>query len=97
MILAGALLLLAGATWVAADLMHTGPAGQHWWVAVVLFAAFLVAEATTLHVEVRRQTDTISLSEIPLVIGLFVLDPGTLLRSGCWPRWPWRSRCAAPR
>ena len=79
MILAGALLLLAGATWVAADLMHTGPAGQHWWVAVVLFAAFLVAEATTLHVEVRRQTDTISLSEIPLVIGLFVLDPGTLL------------------
>jgi diguanylate cyclase (GGDEF)-like protein len=40
---------------------------------------FAVAESTQLHVEVRRQTVSLSLSEFPLVLGLFLTDPATLL------------------
>src|ERR1700761_3578507 len=73
------LLLLSATMWVSADLLHAGPGAQHWWVAGLLLVTFVVVEATHLHVEFRRQTDLISLSEIPLVIGLFTVHPGTLL------------------
>lgn len=46
---------------------------------LLLTALFGLAEATEVHVEVRRQTFSLSLSEIPLVIGLFLLGPGWLL------------------
>src|SRR6185437_11158115 len=40
---------------------------------------FLAAESTQLHLEFRRQTHSISASELPLVFGLFLVAPGTLL------------------
>jgi diguanylate cyclase (GGDEF)-like protein len=78
-VLTAVLVVLAAAMWVVGDLAHGGPAEQRWWVAGILFGVFLVVEATHLHVEFRRQTDLISLSEIPLVIGLFTVNPGMLL------------------
>lgn len=62
----------------AAGLVPSNPAGgPSMWV--LLFGLFVCAEAVQLHLEVRRQTLSISLSEIPLVIGLFVIGPlGTL-------------------
>jgi diguanylate cyclase (GGDEF)-like protein len=47
-----------------------------WWQLMVMFA---VAELFVLHVQVRREAQTVSLSEIPLVLGLFFAAPHTLL------------------
>jgi diguanylate cyclase (GGDEF)-like protein len=47
--------------------------------AIGLLAVFLAAESTQLHLEFRRQTHSTSASEIPLVFGLFLVQPGTLL------------------
>ena len=47
-----------------------------WWV---LAAGFAATEACVLHVQVRRETQTISLSEIPLVLGLFLASPLTIV------------------
>jgi diguanylate cyclase (GGDEF)-like protein len=44
-----------------------------------LLAFFVVAERTPVNIEVQRQTWGISLSEIPLVVGLFLLPPLGLL------------------
>ncbi len=40
---------------------------------------FVTAESSQIHVEVRRQTFSVSLSELPLVLGLFLLPPAGLL------------------
>ncbi len=47
-----------------------------WWLLTALFAA---VEAFVLHVQVRREAQTVSLCEIPLVVGLFFTDPLSLL------------------
>jgi GAF domain-containing protein len=47
-----------------------------WWALGLLFAA---AEVFVLHMQVRREARTISLSDIPLVLGLFLATPGALL------------------
>ena len=47
-----------------------------WWMLTVLFA---LVEVTVLHVQVRREAQTVSLCEIPLVLGLFFTDPAGLL------------------
>ncbi|SDF24094.1 diguanylate cyclase (GGDEF) domain-containing protein [Blastococcus aurantiacus] len=47
-----------------------------WWV---LALAFIATETFVLNVQVRRETQTISLSEIPLVLGLFFAAPLPLL------------------
>ncbi len=41
----------------------------------VIAAAFFAAEATALHIEIRRESHTISLSGIALILGLLTLDP----------------------
>ncbi len=43
-----------------------------WWVLTVLFG---VGEVFVLHIQVRREAQTVSLSEIPLVLGLFFSTP----------------------
>ena len=75
-------ILLGGCVllWVAI-LRHLGhpPApsiGVPWWA---LALVFYLAEAHVVHVHVRREAHTISLNEIALVIGLYILSPGTLL------------------
>jgi diguanylate cyclase (GGDEF)-like protein len=45
----------------------------------ILLAVFVAAEATQLHVEFHRETYSISVSDLPLVLGLFFVDPLVLL------------------
>jgi diguanylate cyclase (GGDEF)-like protein len=61
------------------DALHTtvtGPVHLPWWTMVVMFGA---AELVVLHLQVQREAQTVSLSEIPLVIGLFMAAPSDLL------------------
>jgi diguanylate cyclase (GGDEF)-like protein len=56
-------------------------AGPHpfvipWWV---LAAAFALTESAVLHVQTRREAQTVSISELPLVVGLFFADPTELV------------------
>jgi len=46
---------------------------------LVLVLLFLVAESFVIDVELRREVHSISLSEIPLVLGLFFAAPGMLI------------------
>ena len=48
---------------------------EWWWVA----AAYAAAEMLVVHLQFRRDTHSFSLSEIPLLIGLFFLSPDRLL------------------
>ncbi|MGQ0846001.1 MAG: putative bifunctional diguanylate cyclase/phosphodiesterase [Sporichthyaceae bacterium] len=52
------------------------PVWLPWWSMVLMFAA---AEAVVLHIQVQREAQTVSLSEIPLVVGLFMAEPAALL------------------
>ncbi|MDH3684214.1 MAG: hypothetical protein OEV40_30200, partial [Acidimicrobiia bacterium] len=47
-----------------------------WWV---IAGSFFVVEATALHIEIRRETHSLSLSGIPLLLGLLSLSPVALL------------------
>ena len=47
-----------------------------WWVFAI---AFCLAERVVLHVQVRREAQTMSVSELPLVFGLFFANPLQLL------------------
>jgi hypothetical protein len=49
------------------------------WALPVLVVLVVLAESAQVHVEIRRQTVSLSLSELPLVLGLFLLDPLPLL------------------
>ncbi|WP_167762219.1 bifunctional diguanylate cyclase/phosphodiesterase [Blastococcus sp. CT_GayMR20] len=47
-----------------------------WWAVALAFAA---TDVFVLNVQARRETQTVSLSEIPVVLGLFFAAPGALL------------------
>src|SRR2546422_8547235 len=47
-----------------------------WWL---LAGLFYITERFVVHVQFRRESETFSLSEIPLVIGLFFATPAALL------------------
>jgi diguanylate cyclase (GGDEF)-like protein len=47
-----------------------------WWTMVLLFAG---SEVVVLHIQIQREAQTVSLSEIPLVIGLCMAAPVALL------------------
>lgn len=72
-----ALTLMAGAggAWIVAGLRTVTPPGNHrlpWWF---LAGLFLVAELCVVHVHVRGDAHSFSLSEVPLVLGLFCSEP----------------------
>jgi diguanylate cyclase (GGDEF)-like protein len=48
-------------------------------VALVLAACFAASEAAPVHLELRRETVSFSLSLIPLVVGLYALNPWALV------------------
>jgi diguanylate cyclase (GGDEF)-like protein len=77
--LAAILALGAAAGYLVGGLGTADPQRTPFWTPVALFAAFLAAEGTHLHIEFRRQNNSITLSEIPLIVGLFFVDPVTLL------------------
>jgi len=74
-----ALLTLSISVWFATGLGTASAAPHPPWLLGVLFVAFLVAESTLLHIEFRKQALSISLSEIPLVVGLFLVSPAALV------------------
>src|SRR3954465_10875389 len=47
-----------------------------WWLLAVGFAA---TEACVLHIQIKREAQTVSISELPLVLGLFFASPLHLL------------------
>ncbi|HEU4347585.1 MAG TPA: bifunctional diguanylate cyclase/phosphodiesterase [Actinoplanes sp.] len=77
--LTAGLILISIAVWVLADLGSVPVESQPVWVLGALFAAFLVAESTLMHIEFRKQSNMITLSEIPLVVGLFLVSPAALV------------------
>ena len=52
------------------------PLSIDWWLVALAYA---VAEVLVVHLQFRRDTHSFSLSEIPLLIGLFFLQPAELL------------------
>ena len=95
-VLQGAVLLLLA--WAfGAHLLGVGPLSDAvpvpWWV---LAAAFAVTEACVLHVQTAREARTVSVSELPLVLGLIFASPvdllvGRLLGSAAVFAWQRRS------
>jgi len=78
---AGVLAITAGLLGVVVLAWARGLAGIHevvssprlaWWALVPLF---VVAEVVVVHVQVRREAQAVSLSEIPLVLALFLTTP----------------------
>ena len=47
-----------------------------WWALAI---GFYLAECAVVHVHIRRETHTLSLSEVPLVLGLFAVSPVVLV------------------
>jgi hypothetical protein len=79
-LLGGAMALLGVVELVLAPPVPEGATRPALTVAMV-FLLFLAAESNQIHVQVRRQTHSVSFSEVPLVLGLFLLPPLWLL--GC--------------
>ncbi len=76
-----AILLAAGVALWSEVLRRLDPqpliAGPVPWWAIAL--VFYLTEAYVVHVQVRREAHTISLSEVGLILGLYLLSPGGLL------------------
>jgi signal transduction histidine kinase len=78
-LLTAVLVLLASGVYLGAirDLRPiAAPLRISWWA---LAAAFLIAEVLVVHVQFRRDAFSFSLSEVPLVIGLFFAHPVDLI------------------
>ncbi len=83
-VLTAAVALLSLALWLLVAGLGLDPADplalhRQAVLVVLLGITFLMTEAVQLHVEMRRQSLLISLSEIPLVVGLFLVAPAALL------------------
>ena len=50
--------------------------GIPWWSLIPLF---VLVEVTVVHIDLQRETQTISLSEVPVVLGLFLVTPQGLV------------------
>ena len=81
-LLASLLWVVLGLRWAAAatpDPTATQSAARLALLLGLLAVGFLLTEAVQLHVELRGQALSLSLSEIPLVVGLFLVPPAGLL------------------
>lgn len=70
------LALAVGLTALVADHQAILAVGTRWWH---LSVAFAVVERAVAHIEIRRQTHTISFSETVLVVGLLIADPVSIV------------------
>ena len=66
----------AGVLWVRTTARPDGMVEIPWWALAVVFAA---TEVLVFRIRVRREEQSVSISELPLVIGLFALSPWLLL------------------
>ena len=57
----------------------THPVWSSWQLMLLFFLLFGAAEATNLNFEVRRHTMSVTITEIPLLLGLFYLSPLSLI------------------
>jgi diguanylate cyclase (GGDEF)-like protein len=69
--------VVAGAAVVVLYATRDSPAPAHqldipWWALAI---GFYLAECAVFHVHLRRETHSLSLSEVPLVLGLFAVSP----------------------
>ena len=83
-VLLAALVVCSVAIWVPllrSDALGSEKAGEAAWHGILLALGFIVLEGAQAHVEVRRQTFSITLSEAPLVVGLALTSPLALLLS----------------
>jgi diguanylate cyclase (GGDEF)-like protein len=76
-------LLLTAAVVIWLFVLHglvprAGEVELRWWLLIPLFA---VAEVLVIHLDVNREAQTISLSEIPMILGLFFAAPQELVAS----------------
>ncbi|HEX9969628.1 MAG TPA: hypothetical protein VGB03_05775, partial [Acidimicrobiales bacterium] len=74
---AAAVVLYVAAARDGGPLLENGFTVAPW----LLAALFLAAECMVVHIVFRREAFTFSLSEIPLVVGLFFVSPSTLVLS----------------
>ena len=75
----GGVLLASAVGWWLLVPAHAVAGHALTWTLPVLVVLVVLAEIAQVHVEIRRQTVSLSLSELPLVLGLFLLDPLPLL------------------
>ncbi|HZM78641.1 MAG TPA: sensor domain-containing phosphodiesterase [Candidatus Limnocylindrales bacterium] len=59
--------------------LNVDPPVGKWPLALLLFVMLILADVFRLTFEVRRQTMTLTLSEIPLLLGIYYLPPVTLI------------------
>src|SRR3954451_3782735 len=81
LVMALSAVLLAVAVVAGAPVIHDGEFlsvgwSIPWWLFALTFA---VTESVALHIQVRREAQGVSGSELPLVIGLFLATPMALL------------------
>jgi GGDEF domain-containing protein len=76
--LAAALSVCALAFTIDFDWKPAAPAPIHlaWWL---LIPAFVLSNICVLHLEVREEAHTFTLSELPLIVGLFFVSPAALI------------------
>jgi diguanylate cyclase (GGDEF)-like protein len=67
-------MLAVALDWVGVSREHRLSAP--WWV---MAAGFALTESAVLHVQTRREAQTVSISELPLVVGLFLAEPADLV------------------
>ncbi len=80
LVIFGAALAAAGLTLLTVGPTSTRPQpGQMFTVALIICVLFVVTESSQIHVAIRSQTFSVSISELPLVLGLFLLPPVWLL------------------
>lgn len=77
-LLTGPMAMLAVLITTAAQVGHP-ITGMQLSLATLFLAAFVAAELTVLHFEIRRQGFMVSVTEIPLLLGLFYLSPVLLV------------------
>ncbi|MGH2799185.1 MAG: putative bifunctional diguanylate cyclase/phosphodiesterase, partial [Thermoleophilaceae bacterium] len=81
-IFGGLLAVVAGAvylTHVRDVVVGASPVEVPWWVVAAGFAA---AERWVVHIHFRRSTHSLSLAELPLVVGLLFMEPAELVLAG---------------
>jgi diguanylate cyclase (GGDEF)-like protein len=81
-IFGGLLSVAAGAVYLTVVrhlVVAPAPVEVRWWVVAAGFAA---AERWVVHIHFRRSTHSLSLGELPLVVGLLFLDPPDLVLAG---------------
>ncbi|GAC1337092.1 MAG: hypothetical protein NVSMB29_00900 [Candidatus Dormibacteria bacterium] len=78
-VLNGSLIAIATSLYFAHVRYLPAPGGRHPFAWLVFPVLFFITEVAVVHLEFRREAHTFSLSEMPYVLGLFLLAPALLV------------------